>query len=73
MFVEVRTRSMSTRFGTAAESVDRRKQLQVRSTAQVYLRSSGLADAAVRFDVIALTLNKQDGSVSELKHYVAAF
>ncbi|MOA52536.1 hypothetical protein D3C78_1758450 [compost metagenome] len=73
MFVEVRTRSMGARFGTAAESVDRRKQLQVRGTAQVYLRSCGLADAPVRFDAIALTLNKQDGSVIELNHYEGAF
>lgn len=74
VFVEVRTRMSRSegRFGTAAESVDYRKQRQVRETALVYLRSMKLADSAVRFDVIAVSLN-EEGAVQSYKHVEAAF
>jgi putative endonuclease len=73
VFVEVRTRTSEGRFGTAAESVDMRKQLQVRSTAQVYLQSHKLYGTSVRFDVIALTLTRETGGIKELKHITSAF
>jgi putative endonuclease len=73
VFVEVRTRTSEGRFGTAAESVDSRKQLQVRSTAQVYLHTHKLFGCAIRFDVIALTLERGTGVVNGLKHIKAAF
>lgn len=73
IFVEVRTRKLGSRFGTAAESVDRRKQQQVRETAQVYMRSSGLANPSIRFDVIAVSINRESGAIIEYKHYEGAF
>jgi putative endonuclease len=73
IFVEVRTRKIGGRYGTAAESVDLRKQQKVRSTAQVYLRSAGHANAAIRFDVIAITINRIDETIIECKHYEGAF
>jgi putative endonuclease len=73
VFVEVRTRrSGAGRFGTAAESVDIRKQMKVRSTALVYMRSAGLLDSPVRFDVIAVAVNS-DESIAECKHIEGAF
>lgn len=72
VFVEVRTRRAGGRFGTAAESVDRRKQQQVALIAQVYLRMRQLAYPPMRFDVIAVTMNRDD-SISEIKHIKAAF
>ena len=72
VFIEVRTRSFAGRFGTAAESVNYRKQLRVRSTAQVYLRSKNMTQSAVRFDVIAVMLDS-DGKLQQYEHYEAAF
>ncbi|WP_435163232.1 YraN family protein [Paenibacillus glycanilyticus] len=72
VFVEVRTRRAGGRFGTAAESVDRRKQQQVALVAQVYLRMRHLTYPPMRFDVIAVTMNRDD-SIGEIKHVKAAF
>lgn len=73
VFVEVRTRKEGGKYGTAAESVDYRKQQKVRDAAQVYLRSVGRSDASIRFDVIAITLSRADEIVTSLKHFEAAF
>ncbi|WP_141500825.1 YraN family protein [Paenibacillus luteus] len=73
VFVEVRTRRAGGRFGTAAESVDRRKQQKVRDIAQVYLRNVHLQNAAIRFDVITVMINRIDETITECKHYEAAF
>ncbi|MGD8407043.1 MAG: YraN family protein [Thiohalophilus sp.] len=55
VFVEVRYRSNS-RFGSAAESVDRHKQRKLVTTALFYLQSKPeLAQQASRFDVIAIS------------------
>lgn len=55
VFVEVRYRS-SARFGSAAESVDRRKQACLVAAARHYLhRHQRTADAPCRFDVISIT------------------
>jgi len=72
IFVEVRTRSSSSRFGTAAESVSYRKQNKVRQTAQVYLTMSAIANTPIRFDVITVMLNK-DNSAKQIDHYKNAF
>lgn len=54
VFIEVRYRA-SARFGTAAETVDRRKQARLIATAQYYLqRHRAAARAPCRFDVITL-------------------
>lgn len=73
VFVEVRTRRAGGRFGTAAESVNLKKQRQVRETALVYLRSAGKAAVPVRFDVIAVQLNAAGDTVLECRHYEHAF
>ncbi|MCM3625966.1 YraN family protein [Paenibacillus glycanilyticus] len=72
VFVEVRTRRSGGRFGTAAESVDRRKQQQVALIAQIYLRMRQLAYPPMRFDVIAVTMG-HEYVISEIKHIKAAF
>jgi len=52
--VEVRQRSTN-RFGGAAASVDRRKQLKIRRAASLLLsQRSDLATLPVRFDVVAI-------------------
>lgn len=53
VFVEVRYRAAN-RFADAAGSVDLRKQVKIRRTAQYYLgRHRELTDYPVRFDVVA--------------------
>ncbi len=53
VFVEVRARRQS-RYGSPAETVDRRKQARLVATAQHYLQAKGASDAASRFDVMAV-------------------
>jgi putative endonuclease len=53
VFVEVRYRS-SARFGTPAETVDRRKRGRLLAAARYYLQRSS-SDLACRFDVLAIT------------------
>lgn len=74
VFVEVRTRSAASgkRFGTAAESVDARKQLKIRSVAQTYLRQHQLQHCRIRFDVVAITIGRGD-DIETYRRYEAAF
>ncbi|WP_138493993.1 YraN family protein [Paenibacillus pinistramenti] len=73
IFVEVRTRSAGAlMFGNPAESVDARKIKQVRDTAAVYLYQQGKGDAAVRFDVVAVIVNKAGQAVTA-DHLIGAF
>jgi putative endonuclease len=53
VFVEVKARATA-EFGTAAEAVTRRKQLQLASMARDYLARSQLTEAPCRFDVVAI-------------------
>jgi putative endonuclease len=53
VFVEVKARATA-EFGTAAEAVTRRKQLQLGSMAAEYLARERLANVPCRFDVIAI-------------------
>lgn len=55
VFLEVRTRRSAGRFGSAEESVDMRKQNQVRETARLYLHTTGGHSRKCRFDVVAVT------------------
>lgn len=71
-FVEVRSRSTEGRYGTAVQSVDIRKQRQVRETAQVYLYRTKQFDRKVQFDVIAIRLDRE-GQLLELQHIENAF
>lgn len=72
IFVEVRSRSGTGQYGTPQESVDMRKMQQVRSTAAVYLQMTGETDQQIRFDVIAVMLNKAGETIS-VDHIVNAF
>jgi len=64
-FVEVKRRA-SDRFGRPAEAVTPQKQRHILRTAMAYMQAHGLADAAVRFDVIEI-------AGSELRHIEGAF
>lgn len=72
VFVEVRSRTAPSRYGTAIEAINSRKCRQVRETAQVYLHMNGSFGISVRFDVVAVTFGK-DGSIGEMKHVPGAF
>lgn len=74
VFVEVRTRGAASgnRFGTAAESVDARKQLKIRTAAQTFLRHRQLQHCRVRFDVAAITVGRGE-DIEAYRHYEAAF
>ncbi|MET3847806.1 MULTISPECIES: YraN family protein [unclassified Paenibacillus] len=72
VFVEVRSRTAGTSFGTAAESVNFRKIRQVRSTAEVYLHAQRLEGREVRFDVVAVELGR-DLSIAAINHIQGAF
>lgn len=57
VFVEVRYRR-SERFGSAAETVDRRKQRKLVRTAQLYLSMQHLAQyTPCRFDILGITVS----------------
>lgn len=72
VFVEVRSRTSPSRYGTAVEAVTPRKCRQVRETAEVYLKMTGQYGSPLRFDVVAVTF-AADGTVRELKHIPGAF
>ena len=73
VFLEVRTRKSVSRFGSPAESVDPRKQRQVRQTAQVYLLQHPVKPhVQPRFDVISITL-APDNTLQQLNHIKNAF
>jgi putative endonuclease len=67
VFVEVRYRS-SPRYGSALESVDRRKQEKLVMTAQHYLQTHArAAQQTARFDVISIEPGAQDPSITWIK------
>ncbi|HTO70240.1 MAG TPA: YraN family protein [Myxococcota bacterium] len=70
VFVEVRLRR-GDRFGTAAESVDPRKQRRIAAAAAELLARGELPRAArLRFDVIAIDASREP---PELTHFCDAF
>lgn len=71
VIIEVRSRS-SDSYGTAAESVDWRKQSQIRETAAVYAHHHHYSELAFRYDVITVRLNKDYEAVN-LEHWIEAF
>lgn len=57
VFIEVRYRRCE-RFGSAVESVDRRKQRKLLRTAQIYLNVQRFSQREpCRFDILGITLN----------------
>lgn len=73
VFVEVRTRRATGRFGTPEESVNARKQQQIRETAQMYLYWRQAAyERKLRFDVVAVHLDIE-GVPVRVEHLEEAF
>jgi putative endonuclease len=58
VFVEVKARA-SLEFGPPQSSVTLTKQRQILKAAGVYLQREGLAEAACRFDVVAVTFERE--------------
>ncbi len=58
IFIEVKTRS-GHKFGSPAEAVTIKKQQQIIKTALAYLSENNLVNINIRFDVIAITLDKE--------------
>ncbi|MBD0380374.1 YraN family protein [Paenibacillus sedimenti] len=77
VFVEVRTRRSSTSFGLAKESIDYRKQLKVRETAQFYLHRYKKHEQRVRLDVIAVEFPgdglPENAGTPLIEHMIGAF
>jgi putative endonuclease len=72
IFTEVRTRRLTGTFGTAAESIQARKQRKVRDIATVYVHRHFSRLPRIRFDAIAVQLN-EDGTLHSLQHFANAF
>lgn len=74
IFIEVRTRRLTGRFGLPEESVDSRKQRQVREVAQYYRMMTNSHNRKCRFDVVAVKLLSQDPSLNpDIRHIPNAF
>jgi putative endonuclease len=73
VFVEVRYRKDKT-YGSAAESIDRRKQARVIRCAEYFLqRTAALANLPARFDVISLTVTQNRNDIFETQWIRNAF
>jgi putative endonuclease len=67
VFIEVKTRSAGP-FGLPEESVNPKKQRQIRKIAEAYLALNKLEDVACRFDVISLIFDERGAySISHIK------
>ena len=75
VFVEVRTRTGdSGAYGTPLESVNTRKQRQIRKLAELYLKMNGLSGREVRFDVVSVRLAPSaGGDTADIEHVAGAF
>jgi putative endonuclease len=72
IFVEVRSRRPSGRFGTAKESVDYRKQLKVREIAQIYMHRFHKYEQSIQFDVITVEMPELNAE-PKIVHIQGAF
>ena len=70
IFVEVKTRS-SEKIARAEQAVGRKKQRHIVRAAQAWLKSKGIADPPMRFDVLAVTFD-QTGE-PQVRHTPEAF
>jgi len=71
VIVEVRT-TRGTRFGYGLESVDARKQQQVRKLGLQYVHARGWHHLPIRFDVISILLTDQN-QPARIDHVEGAF
>ena len=72
VFVEVRTRRNTGMFGSPQESVNWRKQQQVRQTAVAYLYRIGTPNRTIRFDLVSVLLSVS-GEFLSIHHLEHAF
>ncbi len=70
-FIEVKTRS-NDHYGTPAQAVSALKQATITRLAQVYMQRFGLFDQPVRFDVVALMMDRE-GKVKDIELLKNAF
>ncbi len=70
VFIEVKTRS-STKFGKPAEAVNYYKKQQIIKTAMVYMSQKKMQEVPVRFDVVAVMMEK--GKTPEIELICNAF
>jgi len=66
-FIEVRYRRNS-QFGSAAESIDLRKQQKLTRTAQTYLNMHNKNESPCRFDVISIQGLLQEADINWIKN-----
>ena len=71
VFVEVKTHQLTTP-GHPAERVDAEKQSRVIRAAQRYLKRKRLLGVPMRFDVVAVWLDRNSGA-AKAEHYEAVF
>lgn len=71
VFVEVRTVAGGA-FGAPQESIGSRKVQKIRQLAAYYMLSEKTGDVPVRFDVVAVTMDR-DGRLLKLDHILNAF
>jgi putative endonuclease len=72
IIVEVRTRKSLLHYGHPIESVERRKQQQVRKTSEVYVTMTNQTKCQIRFDVITVILTRE-GALLDINHITNAF
>lgn len=72
VFIEVRTRSSTHAFGLPQESIDARKQMKLRQTAQLYIHRNQLFHMQARFDIMGIVLS-QDQTEPSIEHTPNAF
>ena len=70
VFVEVKTRSRED-VARAEQAVGRNKQRHIVRAAQAWLKSKGIADPPMRFDVVAVTFD--DTGKPQVRHTPGAF
>ncbi|MGD9677098.1 MAG: YraN family protein [Vulcanibacillus sp.] len=69
VFVEVRTKNNSN-YGTALESINRKKQLQIVKMVSIYLQNKNWWDKPYRIDVIAIDKKEDFYNLAHVKNAV---
>ena len=67
VFVEVKSRR-SIRYGSPKWAVTAKKQRQISMVALYYLKTTGQTDAKARFDVVAITSNRDEPRIEIVKN-----
>ena len=67
VFVEVKSRR-SIRFGSPKQAVTPKKQRQISMVALYYLKDTKQSDAKARFDVVAITSNRDEPRIEIVKN-----